>query len=192
MSLWPPRSAAQAHSPSCVFDICTTLWQYHFVVIGRLVKMPTRKRATAPKDRGAGIAAAKSHGRRRIRPPALLAGQEPARARRAPRPLPEGGRELRAGLAQRARPRRAHAVLPPVQAERGRIEAEEPCWEAKGCPEELRSKCVAYVAKEGRFCWFFTGRLCAARRAEADGGCYTCDVFTRMLSGRRGRISRCQ
>jgi transcriptional regulator with XRE-family HTH domain len=72
------------------------------------------------------------------------------------------------------------------------IGAEEPCWESKDCPEDLRTKCVAYVAKEGSFCWFFTGRLCAAARDDADGGCYTCAVFTRMLSKINGGISRCQ
>jgi transcriptional regulator with XRE-family HTH domain len=64
------------------------------------------------------------------------------------------------------------------------IEAEDPCWETKACPDGLRSKCVAFVAKEGRFCWFFTGKLCAAAKAnEAEGrGCYSCEVFMRMLA----------
>jgi transcriptional regulator with XRE-family HTH domain len=81
------------------------------------------------------------------------------------------------------------------------IGTEEPCWKSKDCPENLRSKCVAYVAKEGSFCWFFTGRLCATARGsasvaakpgDAEGGCYTCAVFTRMLSKIEGRASRCQ
>jgi DNA-binding transcriptional regulator YiaG len=72
------------------------------------------------------------------------------------------------------------------------IEAEDPCWRAKACPDEQRANCVAYVAKEGSYCWFFTGRLCAsaspvgadatAGSGEAGGGCYTCAVFTRMLA----------
>jgi transcriptional regulator with XRE-family HTH domain len=69
------------------------------------------------------------------------------------------------------------------------LEAEDPCWESKGCPDEVRAKCVAFVAKEGRFCWFFTGRLCAqakgaaSKSVDADGrGCYACDVFVRMLA----------
>ena len=61
---------------------------------------------------------------------------------------------------------------------------------------------MAFVAKEGRFCWFFTGRLCAAAKdpvggpakagpakagavkaGEADDrGCYSCSVFTHMLA----------
>jgi DNA-binding XRE family transcriptional regulator len=68
------------------------------------------------------------------------------------------------------------------------IEAEEPCWTSRNCPDERRAKCVAYIAKEGRFCWFFTGRLCATAKAAGsaddgdEGGCYTCEVFARMLS----------
>jgi transcriptional regulator with XRE-family HTH domain len=68
------------------------------------------------------------------------------------------------------------------------IEAEEPCWESKACSDERRSKCVAYVAKEGRFCWFFTGRLCAS----GEDGCYACDVFTKMLSRVDGGNCQCQ
>jgi DNA-binding transcriptional regulator YiaG len=71
------------------------------------------------------------------------------------------------------------------------IEAEEPCWASLNCPEEKRSKCVAYVAKEGRFCWFFTGRLCAsAKSGDADDrGCYACSVFERMLDRVEGEKS---
>jgi DNA-binding transcriptional regulator YiaG len=77
------------------------------------------------------------------------------------------------------------------------IKAEEPCWKSMNCPSDRRASCVAYVAKEGRFCWFFTGRLCAGAKAAArsaaagettssseadERGCYTCEVFSRMLA----------
>jgi transcriptional regulator with XRE-family HTH domain len=73
----------------------------------------------------------------------------------------------------------------------GEIEAEDPCWKSTGCPDERRSKCVAFVAKEGRFCWFFTGRLCAsAASGEADSqSCYSCAVFLRMLAKVEGGIA---
>ncbi len=62
------------------------------------------------------------------------------------------------------------------------IEAVEPCWALKSCSDARRAKCVAYVAKEGHFCWFFTGRLCAARAgASSDRGCYACEAFSRMF-----------
>jgi DNA-binding XRE family transcriptional regulator len=71
----------------------------------------------------------------------------------------------------------------------------EPCWKARKCPESRRKACVAYLAKEGSFCWFFTGRLCAAAKAEGGapakaargglGGCYACPVFSRRLAKAR-------
>ena len=73
------------------------------------------------------------------------------------------------------------------------IEAEDPCWTSKACPDDRRSKCVAYVAKEGSFCWFFTGRLCTTAKVDEEtGGCYTCEVFTRMLSRIEGETNQCQ
>jgi transcriptional regulator with XRE-family HTH domain len=65
-----------------------------------------------------------------------------------------------------------------------------PCWEIQDCPPQTREKCVAYVAKEGRYCWFFTGKLCARVAGAAAGGaklgrlggCYACPVFSRRLS----------
>jgi transcriptional regulator with XRE-family HTH domain len=71
------------------------------------------------------------------------------------------------------------------------IEAEDPCWQSQGCADDQRENCVAFLAKAGSYCWFFTGRLCASARASGSGsakdgapgekGCYTCSVFTKML-----------
>jgi hypothetical protein len=75
------------------------------------------------------------------------------------------------------------------------IEEGETCWESKDCPDSLRSRCVAFVAKEGRFCWFFTGRLCTTAKPDSGGvgtACYTCSVFTSMLSKVDGGMNRCQ
>ena len=68
-----------------------------------------------------------------------------------------------------------------------------PCWEMQDCPEATRERCVAYAAKEGRYCWFFTGRLCARAPGSAAakdargrlGGCYSCPVFSRRLAAIR-------
>lgn len=86
-----------------------------------------------------------------------------------------------------------------------KIETEDPCWESKECPDDRRAKCVAFVAKEGRFCWFFTGRLCAAAKvsgpakagaakagAPDDRGCYSCSVFTHMLAKVEGAKPICR
>jgi len=64
----------------------------------------------------------------------------------------------------------------------------EPCWEFNSCPEERRSACVAYVSKEGRFCWFFTGRLCATAQSGMED-CRSCEIFARMLERGEGRRS---
>ena len=57
----------------------------------------------------------------------------------------------------------------------------DPCWKVRNCPEDLRSRCITYVAMKGHVCWFLTGRLCdSAKKGEAEGGCDTCDVFTKI------------
>lgn len=66
-----------------------------------------------------------------------------------------------------------------------------PCWSAKKCPSERRTRCIAFSVKEGAYCWFFTGRLCAqtatkkptSEDAETGlGACYSCEVFSDMLN----------
>jgi transcriptional regulator with XRE-family HTH domain len=73
------------------------------------------------------------------------------------------------------------------------IFAEPDCWVTRSCPEQTRSACLAWIAKEGRYCWFFTGRLCAAARGDSAAGkggasefCYDCAVFTRLLRRAEG------
>ncbi|HUW42333.1 MAG TPA: helix-turn-helix transcriptional regulator [Rectinemataceae bacterium] len=70
------------------------------------------------------------------------------------------------------------------------LEGEEPCWEATACPDSKREHCVAYLAKEGRFCWFFTGRLCAASGAEGAASCHDCPVFARLVGRVRSAAER--
>lgn len=57
-----------------------------------------------------------------------------------------------------------------------------PCWTLTSCPEEARRDCVAHVAGEGHFCWFFTGGLCVSARASGEGErhCYRCAVFNKL------------
>ncbi|MEI6875357.1 MAG: transcriptional regulator [Spirochaetota bacterium] len=61
------------------------------------------------------------------------------------------------------------------------IEEEAPCWERTDCPEDRSANCVARLAGEGRFCWFFTGKLCDTAREKRGESCYTCDVFTKLV-----------
>jgi DNA-binding transcriptional regulator YiaG len=63
------------------------------------------------------------------------------------------------------------------------MEGEEPCWVLRSCSEADRKGCAAYLAREGHYCWFFTGRLCAA--CKKSGGietCYSCEVFARLYA----------
>jgi transcriptional regulator with XRE-family HTH domain len=63
---------------------------------------------------------------------------------------------------------------------------EPPCWEEKSCPDEKSAKCVAKLAGEGRFCWFFTGRLCSTAEEGRGDSCYTCSVFSRLVGTLEG------
>lgn len=54
------------------------------------------------------------------------------------------------------------------------------CWDEKKCPEHARENCVAWLAKEGFFCWFITGKVCEAQRLlgeKAVPSCFQCDFF---------------
>lgn len=57
--------------------------------------------------------------------------------------------------------------------------AARPCWEARSCAEADKAACPAFRARDGAYCWFLTGRLCAAARAAADPDsyCFGCPVF---------------
>jgi len=58
---------------------------------------------------------------------------------------------------------------------------EAPCWEATACPDARRENCVAWLAKEGRYCWFFTGRLCSQAESGHADSCYACGVFASLF-----------
>lgn len=59
------------------------------------------------------------------------------------------------------------------------------CWDSKTCPPATREGCVAWLAKEGFFCWFLTGKSCAREKTLSDGEsatCFQCDFFVNQLS----------
>lgn len=72
----------------------------------------------------------------------------------------------------------------------GTLEVEPSCWVARSCPDAVRDACVAYVVREGHFCWFYTGGLCAAAKGAAAGDryCYGCEVFKRLKERVEGSI----
>jgi hypothetical protein len=65
-----------------------------------------------------------------------------------------------------------------------RIKKMEVCWIRKKCPSETRRNCVAWIAGEGFFCWFMTGKSCL-RQKKLQGkkmeNCFTCDFFQNNL-----------
>lgn len=61
----------------------------------------------------------------------------------------------------------------------------ELCWQKKKCMPDIRKNCVAWLAREGFFCWFITGRVCEASKLLGDGccdSCFDCDFFKEQLS----------
>lgn len=58
------------------------------------------------------------------------------------------------------------------------------CWEEKECPPKIRENCVAWIAKEGFFCWFMTGKVCETEKlasGKATGDCFRCSFFKHTL-----------
>jgi transcriptional regulator with XRE-family HTH domain len=48
------------------------------------------------------------------------------------------------------------------------------CWQVKRCTPEIRSNCVAWIAREGYFCWFITGKVCAVEKNNPESCCESC------------------
>jgi len=58
------------------------------------------------------------------------------------------------------------------------------CWDKKNCPPHIRQNCVAWIAKEGFFCWFITGKVCGAEKllsSKSNGSCFNCSFFKENL-----------
>ena len=65
-----------------------------------------------------------------------------------------------------------------------KFEENKLCWEDKECPPGIRENCVAWIAKEGFFCWFITGRVCAGeklRSPQTKNSCFNCSFFRENL-----------
>lgn len=59
------------------------------------------------------------------------------------------------------------------------------CWEHKECSPEVRSRCVAYVTRQGHLCWFLTGTMCEGIRQkswrEKLEACLACSFMQGLL-----------
>jgi len=56
-----------------------------------------------------------------------------------------------------------------------------PCWSAKKCSKEVRSKCPVWEFRAGQICWFFPVTLCQGREprnwTDKVKTCRRCEVF---------------
>ena len=65
-----------------------------------------------------------------------------------------------------------------------KLEQGELCWNEKGCSPEIRRNCVAWIAKEGFFCWFLTGKTCMGQKmvsVKYSQNCFDCNFFQEKL-----------
>lgn len=65
-----------------------------------------------------------------------------------------------------------------------KFDEQQLCWIIKECPPHIRENCVAWMAKEGFFCWFLTGKSCSREKAlspGSSGSCFLCSFFKENL-----------
>jgi transcriptional regulator with XRE-family HTH domain len=61
-----------------------------------------------------------------------------------------------------------------------KFNGKENCWDTKKCPSSTRENCIAWAAKEGFFCWFLTGKVCAHEEfisRKSTVSCFECSFF---------------
>jgi transcriptional regulator with XRE-family HTH domain len=66
---------------------------------------------------------------------------------------------------------------------REKLDEKQLCWDKKGCALSTRSNCLAWLAKEGFYCWFITGKVCAYENQSSQhpGTCFNCSFFKENL-----------
>ena len=65
-----------------------------------------------------------------------------------------------------------------------KFNGKELCWDMKKCSPHIRENCVSWAAKEGFFCWFITGRVCAHEKLispHPTPTCFNCSFFKKNL-----------
>jgi transcriptional regulator with XRE-family HTH domain len=65
-----------------------------------------------------------------------------------------------------------------------KFNGKELCWDMNKCPPHIRESCVSWAAKEGFFCWFITGNVCAGKKfisPHATDSCFNCNFFKNNL-----------
>lgn len=67
----------------------------------------------------------------------------------------------------------------------GTFDQKRLCWEEKECPPSIRNECIAWITKEGDFCWFLTGNSCRHEQSINPGtssNCFQCSYFKNKLN----------
>jgi transcriptional regulator with XRE-family HTH domain len=65
-----------------------------------------------------------------------------------------------------------------------KFNGKELCWDMNKCPPHIRENCVSWAAKEGFFCWFITGNVCAREKLvspHSTNNCFNCNFFKNNL-----------
>ncbi len=65
-----------------------------------------------------------------------------------------------------------------------KLDKEILCWNVKDCPVDIREHCIAWLASEGFFCWFLTGKTCIHEEFLSGGAsenCFSCSFFRENL-----------
>jgi DNA-binding XRE family transcriptional regulator len=58
------------------------------------------------------------------------------------------------------------------------------CWLEIKCAPVVRANCPAWIAREGLYCWFLTGKMCRAKKSSRlakDKSCFDCIFFKKRL-----------
>jgi DNA-binding XRE family transcriptional regulator len=58
------------------------------------------------------------------------------------------------------------------------------CWLEKNCPTAIKTNCPAWIAREGLYCWFLTGKICRAEKKSRPArgmSCSGCTFFNKNL-----------
>jgi len=65
-----------------------------------------------------------------------------------------------------------------------KLQEEQLCWQDKVCPLNTREGCVAWLAQEGFYCWFLTGKSCVREKEiskKKSSNCFGCSFFKQQL-----------
>lgn len=66
-----------------------------------------------------------------------------------------------------------------------KLDETELCWNKNKCPDSIKKKCIAWIAKDGFFCWFLNLKTCLLKQKTSKGkikSCFECEFFRDNLN----------